>query len=140
MSKGDAVSLIGKARLEGDFFTRNPGKTLSNNVQGMLAKLAEWMEEEVRAGVASAAGSMPHGTGYTRAHVRGYTTSRKTGKQWRTWAAVGLPTDGMDRAQAIRTKAAGASIERRFHPFRRVKSGIYASRPIIQANLARGLE
>ena len=106
----------------------------------MLDKLAEWMEEAARAGVAAGAGSMPGYTGYTRAHIKGYTISGKTGKKWKSWAAVGLPTEGMDKAQAIRTKAAGAIIEHRFHPFRRVKSGIYASRPIIQANLSRGLE
>lgn len=140
MSKGDAVSLIGKVELSGDFFTHDPGKTLRANVRDMMDAIAAWMEIEAKAGVAAVAGSMPSSTGYTREHVVGYTTSGKTGKRWGTWAAVGLPTNGMDARQARRTKAAGASVEKRFHPFRRVKSGVYRSRPIIQANLAKHLE
>jgi hypothetical protein len=43
----------------------------------------------------------------------------------------------MDRADAIRTKAAAASIERRWHPFRRVAA---AGRRAAKANLTKGLE
>ena len=136
----DGVSVTSKVQLEGDFFKRDPGKTFRANVRDMLDKLAEWMEAEVRSEIAGKAGSMPRYTGWSHDHTLGYTTSGKTGKRWGTWAAVGAVTAGMDKKDAIRTKAAAATIEKRFHPYRRVKSGIYRSRPIIQANLARGLE
>ena len=46
----------------------------------------------------------------------------------------------MDRTNARRTKAAAVSIERRWHPFRRIKAGIYRSRPLINASITKGLE
>jgi hypothetical protein len=140
VSKGDAVSLIGKVELEGDFFTHDPGKTLGGNIRDMMDLLAKWMEDEAMMGIAAASGSMPGWTGYTLEHVRGYVTQPGKANRWRVSAAVGIPTYGMDDEQAIRTKAAGASIERRFHPMRRVKQGVYRSRPILQANLTKGLE
>jgi len=134
------MTISAKVELAGNFFTRDPGKTLRGNVRDMLDALAAWMEAEVRSEITGHAGAMLRYTGWSYDHTLGYTTSGKTGKRWGTWAAVGAVTAGMGKQDAIRTKAAAASIEKRFHPYRRVKSGIYRSRPIIQANLARGLE
>ena len=136
----DGVSVTSKVQLEGDFFKRDPGKTFRANVRDMLDELASWMEAEVRSDIASHAGSMPGYTGWSHGHTIGYTTSAKTGKRWGTWAAVGAVTAGMSAKDAIRTKAAAATIERRWHPYRNVKSGVYRSRPIITANLTEGLE
>ena len=82
---------------------------------------------------------MHESTGWTREHVKGYSSNQKSGNRWQNWSAVGIPTVGMDAKQAIRTKAAGATIERRFHPFRRVKQGVYRARPLIRANLTKGM-
>jgi hypothetical protein len=98
------------------------------------------METEVRGQVEAQRFSMPYGTGYTADHIAGYTTSPRTGKSWALHAAVGVPTTGMGREQAIRTKAAAATIERRWHPFRKVKSAVYRARPLINANFMEGLE
>jgi hypothetical protein len=138
MAKG--VSVTTKVELSGDFFRRQPGKTLRMNVRDMLDALSGWMEGEVRSQIESHAGEMPGWTGWSRDHTIGYTTSAKTGKRWGQWAAVGAVTAGMSRGDAIRTKAAAASIERRWHPYRKVKSAVYRARPIIQANLAKNLE
>lgn len=129
-----------RIELEGNFFHRDPSKTLRANVRDMLDKLAAWMEVEVAVDMQSHQGEMPYWTGWSDSHVEGYTTSPNTGKRWGTWAAVGSVTSGMNRADAIRTKAAAASIERRWHPYRRVKSAIYRARPIIAADLTKGLE
>ena len=147
MSKGDAVSLIGKVELSGDFFTRDPGATLRHNVADMMDALADWMDEEARAGMAVS------GSREALAHTRGYSTSVRTSKHWRVSAAANIVNEGMEPKEAIRVMAkvygrhdasAGhgttIGIEKRFHPFRRVKSGVYRSRPIIQANLAKGIE
>lgn len=128
-----------KVELSGNFFTHQPGRTLYRNIGDMLDALSAEMEGIVRGEVLSHAGDMPRWTGWTAGHVSGYTTSPVTGKHWALWAAVGVPTTGMDRKQAIRTKAAAASIERRWHPFRRVKSAVYRSRALISADLAKGL-
>ena len=67
-------------------------------------------------------------------------TESNSGKRWGTWAVVSANTAGMSKADAIRTKAAAATIERRWHPFRQVKSAVYRARPLIRANLTEGLE
>jgi hypothetical protein len=126
-------------RLEGDFFRRDPGKTFRMNVRDMLDDLAGWMEDEVQGQIAGHAGEMPGWTGWTRDHVVGRTHS-VSGRRWGTWARVSAFTGGMGRTESIRTKAAAATIERRWHPFRVVKSAVYRARPLIRANLTEGLE
>lgn len=125
--------------LEGPFFTRDPGKTFRQNVRDMNDALADWMDEQAESGVASHAGSMPNYTGWTAEHTVGRTHSN-SGNRWGTWAVVSANTAGMSAADAIRTKAAAASIERRWHIYRGVKAGVYRSRPLITANLTKGLE
>lgn len=132
------VSLQAKIELSGNFFTHDPSKTLYRNIGDMLEGLSSELEASVSGAIRGY--PMTQSIGWTADHVKGYVTSPVTGKHWALWAAVGLPTTGMDRATAIRTKAAGASIERRFHPFRQAKSAVYRSRSLISADLARGLE
>ncbi len=132
-------SVTTKVTLAGPFFTKDPGKTLRANVKDMNDQLAEWMEGEVRGLIESAAGSMPFYTGWSRDHTIGRTSSLG-GKRWGTWAVVSANTAGMDAKDAIRTKAAAATIERRFHPYRRVKSGVYRSRALLTADLTKGLD
>lgn len=134
------MSVSTKITLEGNFFTKDPRKTVRSNIADMLDALADWAEDEVRGDIESHAGSMPFYTGWTADHVRGYTTSPNTGRHWELHAAVAALTAGMGKDDAIRTKAAAASIERRWHPFRRVKAGVYRARPLINANLTKGLE
>lgn len=133
------VSLQSKVELSGNLFTHDPGKTLYQNIGTMLDGLADEMEGIVRADIVSRKGSMPYSIGWTERHVMGYRVGR-TGKHWAVWAAVGLPTTGMDKATAIRTKAAAAGIEARWHPFRLVKSAVYRAKALLSANLARNLE
>lgn len=129
-----------KWELSGNFFTHDPRKTLYANLRDMLDTAAGEMEDEARRVIDANQGAMRYWTGWTAEHTVGYTTSAKTGKRWTSWAAVGLPTAGMSRKDAIRTKAAAASIERRFHPFRQVKQGLYRSKALLTANLTKGLE
>lgn len=131
---------VTKVTLDGDFFRNDPKKTIRRNIRDMLEDLGEWMEDTTRADIASHAGSMPFYSGWSWAHTEGYTRSPKTGKRWELHAAVAAVSTGMNRDDAIRTKAAAASIERRWHPYRRVKSAIYRARPLISANLTEGLE
>ncbi len=133
------VAVTTRVQLEGNFFKRDPGKTFRANVRDMLDELAAWMESEVKGTIEANAGSMPRWSGWSRDHTVGRTESL-SGRDWGTWAVVSANTSGMDARDAIRTKAAAATIERRWHPYRRVKQGIYRSRPIITANLTEGLE
>lgn len=128
-----------KVTLEGDFFRRDPGKTLRQNVRDMLDLLAEWMERDVRSEIAGHAGSMPRYSGWSWAHTRGRTVS-ESGKRWGTWARVSAYTGDLGAKDAIRTKAAAATIERRWHPYRAVRRDIYRMRPLLAADLTKGLE
>lgn len=134
------VGVTAKVTLDGNFFRRDPGKTLRANVRDMLDALAAEMEKEVKGIIGGAAGAMPRYTGWSYQHTRGYTTSGVTGRRWQTWAAVSAYTADLSKVPAIRTKAAAATIEKRFHPYRRVRGGVYRLRPVLTANLTRGLE
>lgn len=134
------VKVTTKIELSGNFFTHDPGRTLYSNIGTMLDKLAAELQTGVRADIAAHQGEMPYWTGWSQSHAIGYRTGVKTGKHWALWAAVGEVTAGMSRADAIRTKAAAASIERRFHPYRHAKDAVYRSRALISANLAKNLE
>ena len=101
------VEIQQKIELIGPFFQHDPGKTLYRNIGDMMDRLAPELEAKVREDIEGHRGEMPFWTGYTAKHVAGYTVSPKTGRVWALWAAVGIPTPGMSRAQAIRTKAAG---------------------------------
>jgi len=134
-----SVSVTTKVELDGDFFTKGPAKTVRENIRDMLEALSGEMESQVKSEIGGHQGAMPRSVGWSRDHTVGYVTSGKTGKRWHLWAAVGAVTAGMDKKNAIRTKAAAAGIERRWHPYRRVKSGVYRARAVVSADLSKGL-
>lgn len=127
-----------KVTLEGNFFTRDPRKTVRGNIRDMMRELAEWMETEARAQVRAA--PLPRSVGWTAGHIKGRTESPKTGRHWDVTAVASANTWGMSERDATRTLAAASGVERRFHPFRRVKSGLFRARPLIVANLTKGLD
>lgn len=131
------VYVTTKVELSGDFFTKDPERTIRENIGDMLEALSVEMESQVKREIASH--NMPRSVGWSYAHTVGYVVSPKTGRHWRYWAAVGALTTGMDKKDAKRTKAAAASIERRWHPYRRVKSGVYRARAVVSADLSKGL-
>jgi hypothetical protein len=133
------VSLTTDVDLDGPFFRRDPGKTLRANVRDLMDALAEDMESDVKDAIAANAGSMPSYSGWSVAHTVGRTTSI-SGKRWGTWARVSANTSGMSAKDAIRTKAAAATIERRWHPYRKAKSNVYRARALLTADLVKGLE
>ena len=133
------MNVTTKVELSGNFFKRDPGKTFRGNVRDMLDALASEMESIVQGEIAGRAGSMPGYTGWSHDHTVGRTESQ-SGKRWGTWAVVSANTNQMSAKDAIRTKAAAATIERRWHPYRQVKSAVYRSRALIRANLTEGLE
>lgn len=128
-----------RASLEGPFFAADPSKTVRGNIRDMMDALSAEMEKDVKAQISAAAGQMPGWSGWSLEHVVGRTASY-SGKRWMVTAVVSENTNGMDAKTAIRTKAAGASIERRFHPFGRTSRAVRASRAVLAANLTKGIE
>lgn len=129
-----------EVELSGPFFTKDPGKTVRQNVMDFLDKLAEYGETRARGLVASKSGRMPRWSGHTRDHIIGRTRAEvaRGGKRWVSTAVVSANTDGMPKKEAIRTLAAASSIEGRFHPFRSVTYAMGAKARGV--DLTRGLE
>lgn len=129
-----------KVELSGPFFTKDPKATVQKNVMDFLDKLAEYGEAKVRGLIAAKSGRMPNYTGWTHDHIIGRTRAEmaRGGKRWVSTAVVSANTDGMSRKDAIRTKAAGASIEGRFRPFRSATYAMAARARTV--DLTKGLE
>lgn len=135
----DFTPVTTRVDFSGPFFTRDPGKTLRGNVRDLMEALAAEMESDVRAQITGHAGDMPYSTGWTYQHTIGRTESYN-GKRWAATAVVSANTAGMSAEDAIRTKAAAATIERRWHPYRKTARSVRSSRALLRANLTEGLE
>lgn len=122
--------------LEGPFFDRDPRKTLRRNMRELMAAVAKEAAISIRTDIRGR--PMPYSTGHTVGNIVGRTKS-VTGKPWQVSAVISANTQDMSRKEAIRTKAAAASIERRWRPFRRTASAIRRSRAVLSANLTKGL-
>lgn len=131
------TAVTSKVELSGNFFTHDPGKTLYTNIGEMLDALGPELRSTVRDDITAHAGQMPGYSGWSWAHTE---FKRSANKHWALWVAVTADTSGMSAKDAIRTKAAAATIERRWHPYRQVKSAVYRARALISADLTRGLE
>ncbi len=123
----------------GDFFERDPSKTVRSNIGDMLDALAEEGEADAQGQIAAAQGSMPFYTGHTLASIVGRRSSN-SGKRWGLNVVISANTSGDGASDAIRTKAAASSIERRFHPFRRTNTSLRNARAVLAANLTRNVE
>jgi hypothetical protein len=129
--------------LEGPFFTKDVRKTVIENIGDMLDRAAEAMEQDVRDSIAGHAGSMPYYDGWSWARTIGRRKSGR-GKEWWYHAVVSANTEGgdprvgkLDKRDAIRTKAAAVTIEKRWHPYRKASSA--ARRAIKTLDLTKGL-
>jgi hypothetical protein len=124
--------VIQRVDFTGPFFTKDPAKTLRQNIADMMDRLAAEGERDVKQQISGY-------TGWTHSRVRGRTSSLG-GKRWAVTAVISTDTSGMSARDAIRTKAAAASIERRFHPFRRTSTALRRARAVVAANLTKGME
>lgn len=122
--------------LSGPLFQRDPSLTVKGNIRRMMQGLAEEGEKAIQSEIGTL--NLPRSKGWTQAHAVGRVTSY-AGKRWWLNAVISANTDGMDRATAIRTKAAASSVEGRYHPFRRTANALKRSRAVLSANLTEGL-
>lgn len=123
----------------GPFFTKNPGKTVRANIRDLMDSLARESEDQLKEAIGGLESSMKHPTGWTREHIVGRTSSL-TGSRWGLHMVISANTNHMTRHDAIRTKAAAAGIERRWHPFRKLASALRSSARIGRFDITKGLE
>lgn len=129
--------------LSGPFFSRDPRKTFRENVRVLMDAVAAEGERDVRSALQSGEGRRrPVSAGVLPARVSAHAigrTSSISGKRWAVTAVVSVRNRGMSKRQGTALMAAAASLERRFHPFRRTTSRLRKSRAVNQAELSRGL-
>lgn len=127
------VRVTTKVTLDGRVF-RDPSGVIGKNIEAMLEDVSSEMEREVKRQIRQRAGSMRFYTGATTGSIRGRVESVR-GRKWHRHAVVSAYTGDQERRGAIRTKAAAATIEARWHPFKKVGA---ASRRILR-DMAKGL-
>jgi len=129
-----------QVKLEGPFFTRDPRKTVRQNIRVFMDELAAHGEAKGRGLADAPAGQMPRWTGRTRNRIKGRTRAemRRGGKHWALTAVVSANTEGLSRTEAISVKAAGSRMEKRFRIFKGV---LYSMRARIRSiDFTKGLE
>lgn len=117
--------------LSGPLFTRDPKKTVRQNIRRMLEGLAQEGERTVQS-------QFPVYTGAGRAGVRGRVASLG-GKPWHLNAVVSQ-THVYDWPNGGSAQYRGGKLERRIGMFRRTASAMRRSRAVLGANLVRDLE
>jgi hypothetical protein len=117
--------------LSGPLFSRDVKKTVRNNIRRMLEGLAEEGERLARS-------AWPVLTGAGRDHTEGRVRSL-TGKPWFLTAVISAqhvypwPNGGAKQYR-------GGKAEQRVGMFRRTASALRSARPVMTANLTKGLE
>ena len=118
--------------LSGPFFQYDPRKRLGENIERMLAAVAEEGEQDVKA---QAASHQVTGTFY--GGIRGRVASL-AGKHWRRTAVVSqtavYPWPGGGAKQYR-----GGKLEARYHWFRKTKTRLNRSRAVNTAELTKGM-
>lgn len=126
MARIAAPRLKGTIRLDGPFFTKDPGATVAANVRRMMDATASEAEADLAARI-------PVRSGRTKSLITGRTRSR-TGRRWAASAVIGIPKDLATSGRGpVSTYAAMANVERRYHP---VRATVRAVRRLREANVA----
>lgn len=136
MARSPSAKRLG-IEFSGPFFTKDPAKTFRQNIRAMMDVIAEDGQRDVYARIAAIP---PRGvdTGRTRSNVVGRTKNR-AGKRWAVTAVVGVLNEGFTQREAVSLMAGAASIEGRFHPFRRAAADIRRFRRDMEQHLLDGL-
>lgn len=109
---------------DGPFFQGDPAKKFQANVEAMMKGYAEAGEADVIGQLRSGEGGraeVSHGVGRVSDYVHGRVASLN-GKHWHRTAVVSVNNHGLSREQGIALMAAAASLEARFHAFRKAKA------------------
>lgn len=137
MARVGRPRMVGTITRTGAFFEKDPGLTIGENARRLMEAVAAEGERDAQARIASLP---PAGvrTGATRRRIVGRARSHR-GKPWRLTAVIGIPNVGMTEDEAIRTYAAMAAIERRYHPMRATSTALRGAAAVNRAELTRGL-
>jgi hypothetical protein len=123
----------------GDFFTKDPNKTFSDNVRDLLNEAITEIADDVRSNVAAGEGSRApiHALGGARVSqfIKGRVAAL-SGKPWHYNAVVSPDTSGLDAKGATALLAAASRIEGQTRAFRRAASATRRQK----TNLTKGIE
>jgi hypothetical protein len=128
-----------RSQFSGPFFKGDARRKVRANMRRAMEHVAERGASAARGEMAAAMATMKEPTGWTLAHILGRTSSLR-GKAWQVSAVVSVNTFGMSRKDAIRLRASGASIERRYRVFRKVTNAIKRERKRVAEEVLKGLQ
>lgn len=132
-------------KLEGAFFTVNPGLVLFGNLKKTMQAVADEGAAQVRSrylvGALDRAPVRAFGD-RTADHVIGRTVARpsKGGRQWVSAAVVQVYNEGTTAAESRSLMAAGSLVEGRTHAIADLTRTITNAGPLTRMNLTAGME
>lgn len=126
----------------GGFFRRDPGATLTANIQRIMAAVAAEaaanVQQRLRAGQSGREPISLLGNRVAE-HVVGRVKSL-SGKPWLATAVISVNNSGYGRAEGISLMAAASEVESRTRAFRSTYLELRRSRAVLAANLTEGIE
>lgn len=136
------MPIVTSIHLDGPFFQKDPGQTLSANLRVMLeavaAEGAADVQEQLHAGAASRAAISLLGD-HVAEHVRGRVASL-VGRDWWQHAVISVNNSGWSQHEGISLMAAASRVESEVHAFRKTASRLRSSRAVNIAELTKGIE
>lgn len=138
-------SVTARIDFTGPFFTKDPEKTILENVEKMMHAFADEGATAARQGLMSGAGERAPVRalgGRVADHVVGRVQSR-VGVRWQTAAVVQVFAgrgSGLSKEEGVSLMAAAAHVERKTRAIRSVTRQLRAARSVLRANLTAGLE
>lgn len=136
------VSSVPTIDFSGPFFTKDPEKTIIDNVQKMMQGIATEGATAARTGLASGQQSralIRELGDRVSDHVIGRVESR-TGKEWHVAAVVQVYNQGLSAAESRSLMAAASYVARQTRAITDVTRQLRAARAVMTANLTAGIE
>lgn len=136
------VSVTPTVDFSGPFFTKDPEKTIIDNVQKMMQGVATEGAGAARTGLAANQQSralIRELGDRVSDHVIGRVESRH-GKEWHTAAVVQVYNEGLGAEESRSLMAAASFVERQTRAIRDVTRQLRAARAVLAANLTEGIE
>lgn len=126
---------------DGPFFRHDPRQTFRANVRELIRRVIAEGERDIVGQLRSGQGGRARirKLGRVSDYVEGRVTAI-TGKEWQVTGVVSVNTAGLGRSAAVAVRAAGSTLERRHHAFRRTTSRLRRARAVNQAALLEGLQ
>jgi hypothetical protein len=140
---GPQGTVTASVALSGPFFTKDPGKTIGENIERLMEEIAKRGAEDARRGFASGSGSrqvISRLGDRVADHVIGRVVARpsKGGRRWHAAGVVQVYNEGLSDVQGRSLMAAASILEGRTNTIRKVARNMGAA--LRKIDLTKGLD